>query len=335
MTSQTTPISAPDDWQAQLRDCFTSARALLDFVNLSNQALGSSDLAAKDFAVKVPRSFARRMRPGDPTDPLLRQVLAHRNELLEVPGFSNDPVGETGARNKQPGIIQKYQGRVLLIVASGCAINCRYCFRRHFPYAENRNSRSQWQQALKAIGKDSSITEVILSGGDPLVPTDSLLSELVDQIAGIPHVKRLRIHTRFPVVIPARITDSLIDALTRPSLQTVMVIHANHANEIDHNVSAAMARLHDGEITLLNQTVLLAGVNDNPDTLVDLSEQLFSTGVLPYYLHLLDPVRGAAHFDVPEEAAAELMEQVTARLPGYLVPKLVREIAGEPAKVGV
>jgi len=274
------------------------------------------------------------MRKGDPDDPLLRQVLASADELLVVPGYSADPVGETGEAIRRPGIIQKYRGRLLLMLSSGCAINCRYCFRRHFPYNANQNSRSEWLQALEYIAADNSISEVIFSGGDPLLVADEQLAELINRLASIDHVKRVRVHTRLPVVIPERVTPALLDALAGSRLRASVVIHSNHANELDSAVAAAMQALHSRGITLLNQAVL-RGVNDNQKALVALSERLFEINVLPYYLHLLDKVQGAAHFDVPAQRALTLMEQLAAELPGYLVPRLVREEEGQPAKVAV
>ena len=255
--------------------------------------------------------------------------------MEESPGFSRDPVGETGEANPSRGIIHKYQGRVLLIVTGGCAINCRYCFRRHFPYADNQNSRREWREALRYIARDSGVSEVILSGGDPLLASDSYLNELVTQIAAIPHIRRLRIHTRLPVVIPDRVSKGLLDAVCRKNLKTIVVIHCNHANEIDDSVTEALDRMTRRGITLLNQAVLLAGVNDSAAALSALSERLFIAGAMPYYLHLLDKVQGAAHFDVPELRALALLADITATLPGYLVPKLVREVAGAPSKLAV
>ena len=244
-------------------------------------------------------------------------------------------MGECGTANPQPGIIHKYRGRALLMVASICAINCRYCFRRHFPYEQNQNSRREWREALSYIAGDPTVEEVIFSGGDPLIANDRLLAELVAQIAKIPHVRRLRIHSRLPVVLPDRVTEDLLDAIEHPNLQTVMVIHSNHGNEIDNTVGDAVAAMRSRGITVLNQAVLLRGVNDDAASLVELSEKLFAAGVLPYYLHLLDKVAGAAHFDLPEQHARRLMGKVSARLPGYLVPRLVREEAGAGAKTGV
>jgi EF-P beta-lysylation protein EpmB len=324
-----------ESWQHQLRNVICSRDELLRMLGLSADDVGHADGADESFALKVPRSFVQRMQYGNPRDPLLLQVLSNGREMLDTPGFSADPVGETGAANPHRGIMHKYRGRVLLIVSSGCAVNCRYCFRRHFPYGENQNSRQQWRDALQLIRDDDSIEEVILSGGDPLVATDEQLQDLVAQIAVIDHVRRLRIHTRLPVVIPARVTDTLLDAITHANLQTVVVIHCNHAFEIDGSVAAALARLRHRDITLLNQSVLLAGINDNLEAQHALCQRLFTAGVLPYYLHVLDKVRGAAHFDVPDSRARLLLAELTALLPGYMVPKLVREIAGADSKVSL
>jgi len=328
-------VNPTEDWQHQLRNVISSRDELLRALGLSADEVGHANGADESFALKVPRSFVQRMRYGDPRDPLLLQVLSTAQEMLDTPGYSTDPVGETGAANPRRGVIHKYHGRVLLIVSGGCAVNCRYCFRRHFPYSANQNSRQQWRDALQLIRDDDSIEEVILSGGDPLVAIDEQLQALVAQIAAIAHVRRLRIHTRLPVVIPARITDTLLDAITHPRLQTVMVIHCNHANEIDDSVAEALAAMRRRDITLLNQSVLLANINDNLEAQLALCQRLFATGVLPYYLHLLDKVQGAAHFDVPEQRARMLLSELTARLSGYMVPRLVREIAGADSKVGL
>lgn len=329
------PVPLEADWREQLRNVITDGPSLLAELGLDAAALGFSEQACRDFSLRVPRAFVRRMRPGDPNDPLLRQVLATADELSSPAGYGPDPTGETGGAIARAGIIHKYRGRLLLVVTGGCAINCRYCFRRHFPYGDNQNSRREWRQALDYVANDPSITEVILSGGDPLVADDDYLAELCGHITAIPHVRRLRVHSRLPIVLPDRVTPALLNALSPNGLQTVMVVHCNHANEIDTSVGRAFARIRERGMTLLNQSVLLAGVNDSVAALVDLSETLFAHGALPYYLHLLDKVRGAAHFDLPEERARELHAAITAELPGYLVPKLVREIAGEPAKTPV
>ena len=325
---------AAEDWQSQLRNVITSRGELLEALNLRLEDVGIAGGACQDFPLKVPRSFVSRMRCADPQDPLLLQVLSSNREMSESTGYTMDPLQETG-HIPHRGIIHKYNGRVLLIASGGCAVNCRYCFRRHFPYSDNRNSRSEWQEALDYIRSDNSIEEVILSGGDPLIMDDAQLTELTNRIADIAHVKRLRIHSRLPVVIPDRITDQLLAAITHKSLQTIMVIHCNHAREIDSSMRLALSALRDAHITTLNQAVLLAKINDSAQAQVDLCNSLFAAGVLPYYLHLLDKVQGAAHFDVPEKQAQELLSEVAARLPGYMVPKLVREVAGADAKVGV
>ncbi len=321
-----------DSWQRQLRDTIQSPGELAAALGLDVLQLGFSRRADSEFAMKVPRAFVARMTPGDAEDPLLRQVLAGALEEVPQPGYGDDPVGETGTANPVPGIVHKYHGRLLMTVASGCAVNCRYCFRRHFPYADNQLSRRERQAAIDYITADGSITEVILSGGDPLVARDDYLSELVDAVAGIPHVDTLRIHTRLPIVIPDRVTRELLTAICRPDIATVMVLHSNHPKELDAGVAAATARLRAAGITLLNQAVLLAGVNDCAETLARLSRSLFEAGVLPYYLHLLDRVRGAAHFAVSEERARQLVGEVAVRCPGYLVPRLVRETAGQGSK---
>ena len=324
---------SPHDWQSQLRDVVTSRRELLDLLELSEKDVGLSKGACHDFALKVPRSFVRRMRPQDPYDPLLLQVLSSAQELIDAPEYSYDPVGEGAGAIPQRGIIHKYHGRVLLIVSGGCAVNCRYCFRRHFPYGDNQNSRQQWTEALDYIRSNHSIEEIILSGGDPLVATDAQLQQLVEEIASISHVKRLRIHSRLPIVIPERVTPQLLNAILQPRLQTIMVTHCNHANEIDDAVTVALEALRDNNIITLNQAVLLKDINDSVAAQVALNRALFATGTLPYYLHMLDKVQGAAHFDVAETHAHQVMEGVAASLPGYMVPKLVREVAGADAKV--
>lgn len=329
------PVPLDTDWREQLRSVITDGPTLLRELELTPEQVGYSPEACRPFSLRVPRAFLRRMRPGDPGDPLLRQVLATGEELVPAPGYSTDPTGEVDGAIARAGIIHKYRGRLLLVVSGGCAINCRYCFRRHFPYGDNLNSRRQWTEALDYVAGDNSISEVILSGGDPLVADDDYLAELCDQIAAIPHVKRLRVHSRLPIVLPDRVTPELLDALSPGQLQTVMVVHCNHANELDAAVGRAFARIRERGMTLLNQSVLLAGVNDSVEALTDLSEALFRHGALPYYLHLLDRVDGAVHFDLPEQRARELHAAITRELPGYLVPKLVREVAGEPAKTPV
>jgi EF-P beta-lysylation protein EpmB len=286
------------------------------------------------FKLRVTKSFAKRMQYGDARDPLLLQVLPLGEEHQQTAGFSADPVGDLHAQ-KQPGLLHKYQGRVLLVATGSCAINCRYCFRREYPYSEASATQSQWQQSLEYIAADDSISEVILSGGDPLMLSDKRLDKLISHLEAIPHLKRLRVHSRLPVVLPSRITDGLVRRLSSSRLQAVMVIHSNHAQELDQEVGEAINKLKLAHITCLNQAVLLKNINNSLSALSDLSERLFEIGVLPYYLHLLDKVEGAAHFDVSESQAVHLMAQLQAQLPGYLVPKLVREIAGQPNKTSV
>jgi len=313
-----------------MANAFSSAQELITELGLDPELIPGGQAAAQAFRLRVPRSFASRIRRGDPNDPLLRQVLPTQAELAEAPGFTADPLGER-LSVQAPGLLQKYQGRALLITTSACAVHCRYCFRREFPY-EDRDS-ARWSAALDAIARDDSIEEVILSGGDPLSLSDSRLARLTDALQGIAHVRRLRVHTRQPVVLPARVDAGLMSWLEQLRLPVVFVLHANHPNEIDIEVREACARLRDSRATLLNQTVLLRGVNDDANTLASLSRVLFEAGVLPYYLHVLDRVRGAAHFDVPEERARLIVGQLAAQLPGYLVPRLAREVHGAPAKV--
>jgi EF-P beta-lysylation protein EpmB len=288
--------------------------------------------AAGDFPLLVPRGFVARMRPGDPHDPLLLQVLPRPAERMHVPGFSVDPLEEQHAL-ASPGLVQKYAGRVLLLATGGCAVNCRYCFRREFPYAESGASQAGIEVAVEAIAADASIHEVILSGGDPLLLDDTRLATLVAKLEAIPHIRRLRIHSRLPIVLPSRVTDSLTATLARTRLACVMVVHANHPAELDSSVAAAIGRLTDARVILLNQAVLLAGVNDSVDVLQALSERLIDLKIIPYYLHLLDRVQGPAEFEVGEEAARSLHARLREVLPGYAVPRLAREVPGEPAKV--
>ncbi|AIF47482.1 EF-P beta-lysylation protein EpmB [Dyella japonica] len=318
------------DWRALWREAVTDPCELLALVGLEHLAdrLPPGDAG---FAVRVPRGFVARMRQGDPQDPLLLQALPQLAEEDVVPGFGLDAVGDLAARPAQ-GVLHKYEGRALLIASGSCAINCRYCFRRHFPYGEEMAAAGQWRKALEHVRQDSSIRELILSGGDPLSLTTAKLEELTQGLGDIPHVTRLRIHTRLPVVLPERIDDAFVRWLDALPLQKVVVLHANHANEFDASVDAACARLRDAGATLLNQSVLLRGINDDAGVLAALSERLFAAGVLPYYLHQLDRVQGAAHFEVDDARAQALVEAVRHRLPGYLVPRLVREVGGEPSK---
>ena len=328
----TTPRSLqPTGWQQLWREAITDPIELLDMLGLPALRERLAQAGGAGFPLRVPRGYAARMQPGDAADPLLRQVLPLDEEDRAVPGFSFDAVGDLAARDA-PGVLHKYQGRALLIATGSCAIHCRYCFRRHFPYAEELAARNGWRDAVAAIAADASIHEVLLSGGDPLALTTSKLHELTAQLAAIPHLRRLRIHTRLPVVLPERVDRELLDWLGGLPWPVALVIHANHAREIDDSVRAALAALRGSGAMLLNQSVLLRGVNDSLPALATLHETLFTAGVLPYYLHLLDRVHGSAHFEVDEEIARGLAAGLRALLPGYLVPRLVREIAGESSK---
>lgn len=320
-----------EDWLAQLADVVTSPDELLHLLNVDADAnlLAGRD-AKRLFALRVPRAFIARMEPGNPNDPLLRQVLTSQDEFINAPGFSTDPLEEQ--HSVVPGLLHKYTNRALLLVKGGCAVNCRYCFRRHFPYAENQGNKRNWQTALEYVAAHPELDEIIFSGGDPLMAKDHELDWLITQLESISHIKRLRIHSRLPIVIPARITDALVARFSASSLQLLLVNHINHANEIDAEFRAAMKRLRMAGVTLLNQSVLLRGVNDNAQTLADLSNALFDVGVMPYYLHVLDKVQGAAHFMVSDDEARSIIRELLTLVSGYLVPKLAREIGGEPSK---
>ncbi len=319
------------DWQRQLAQAVTDTTSLLDQLNLQPGDIDGYSENDAGFPLRVPQAYIDKMVAGDAADPLLHQVLNRRYELDDVRGYHKDPVGDLDAC-QVPGLLHKYHGRVLLITTAACAVHCRYCFRRHFPYQQQQASYNDTSAALTYIRQHEDIHEVILSGGDPLVLSDQRLSQLIQQLQGIPHLKHLRIHTRLPVVLPDRITAGLVQALSSHRFQLTVVIHANHANEITQPEKAALRRLQSAGIILLNQAVLLNNVNTGLQQQIALSETLYSAGVLPYYLHLLDPVAGAAHYDVPLEQAEILIHQMRQRLPGFLVPRLVREIAGEKSK---
>lgn len=319
-------------WQHLWRDAVRDPHELLRLLDLEALADRVSAVAAAQFPLRVPRGFVARMRRGDPHDPLLRQVLPLDDEDRVVPGFTLDAVGDGAARGAA-GVIHKYHGRALLIATGSCAVNCRYCFRRHFPYSQETAAANGWTGALDYLRADASIAEVLLSGGDPLSLATAKLVEFGDGLRTIAHVRRLRIHSRLPVVLPERIDAALLDWLRALPQQVVMVIHANHGNEIDASVAAAIGRLREAGVTVFNQSVLLRGVNDDAAALAELSERLFAAGALPYYLHQLDRVAGAAHFEVPDDRARTLHAALAARLPGYLLPRLVRETAGAPNKL--
>ncbi len=324
------PLSR-EDWLAQLADVITDPDELLQILNLeANDELLAGREARRLFALRVPRAFVARMEKGNPHDPLLRQVLTARDEFVMAPGFSTDPLEEQ--RSVVPGLLHKYHNRALLLVKGGCAVNCRYCFRRHFPYADNPGNKRSWQTALDYIATHPELDEVIFSGGDPLMAKDHELDWLITQLESITHIKRLRIHSRLPIVIPARITDSLVARFARSRLQILLVNHINHANEIDEAFTTAMGQLRRAGVTLLNQSVLLKDVNDDAHTLAALSNALFDAGVMPYYLHVLDHVQGAAHFLVSDDKARQIMRELLSLVSGYMVPRLAREIGGEASK---
>jgi len=320
-------------WQRELSHAITQPDALISALGLDPSLLAGARSGAGLFSLRVPRGYLARMRRGDARDPLLRQVLPLEEELREHPGYAPDPLQERAATHA-PNLLRKYQGRALLITTQACAIHCRYCFRREFPYEEQREDAGvrRFSAAIEAIATDHSIEEVILSGGDPLSLGDARLENLTSSLQAIPHLRRLRVHTRQPIVLPSRVDEGLLGWLRTVRLPTVFVLHTNHANEIDEAVREACVRLRAAGVMLLNQSVLLKGVNDDADTLVELSRALFDAGIAPYYLHLPDRVRGTAHFDVPEDDARRLIVEITARLSGYLVPRLVREVPGAVSK---
>jgi EF-P beta-lysylation protein EpmB len=326
-------LKQPDrGWQRELADAVRDSFELCALLSLDPAIAADAGRAAGAFPLLVPRGFIARMQPGDPHDPLLLQVLPRPAERMHVAGFTTDPLEEAHAL-ASPGLVQKYAGRALLLATGGCAINCRYCFRREFPYAESGATQAGIEVALNTLAADTTIHEVILSGGDPLLLDDDRLARLVARLEAMPHIRRLRIHSRLPIVLPSRVTAALTETLSRTRLNCVVVVHANHPAELDATVEAAVARLADARPILLNQSVLLAGVNDSVEVLTKLSERLIDLGIVPYYLHLLDRVQGTAAFEVDEASAQALHERLRATLPGYAVPRLAREVPGEPAKV--
>jgi EF-P beta-lysylation protein EpmB len=330
---RTTP-GAASRWQHELARAVSDPAELIALVGLGAEWLEPARRAAARFPLRVPRPYLARVRRGDAADPLLRQVLPLAAELADTAGYLADPVGDL-ASAVGGGVLRKYAGRALLVATGACAVHCRYCFRREFPYAEQLASAGQWRGAVAAIRADPSITEVILSGGDPLSLADHRLEALTDALADVAHLRRLRVHTRQPIVLPSRVDDGLLRWLARLRWPVTFVLHANHAAELDAEVAAALAALRGARAQLLNQSVLLRGVNDSLAALAALAERLHEIGVLPYYLHVLDRVRGSAHFDVPEDEARRLHAALTRTLPGYLVPRLVREVPGAASKVSI
>jgi len=320
-----------DSWQGALANAIRDPQALLNLLDLSESKYRSRLHHTEKFKLLVPLSYAAKMKKGDWDDPLLKQVLPVLDETKAVAGFMADPVGDLDAVISS-GVLQKYQGRVLLITTGACAVHCRYCFRRHFPYASSMPDKDKWQETLASIRNDKSIHEVILSGGDPLMIPDERLKLMCSDLAEIPHIKTLRFHTRIPIFLPERINANFLQWLSELTIQKIMVIHANHANELDEIVGNRLADLRDIGVTLLNQSVLLKGINDNVEALAALSHRLFEFQVLPYYLHQLDKVEGAAHFEVSRDKAISLVDELKSTLSGYLIPRLVEEISGERSK---
>lgn len=317
-----------------MRGAIRSAEELFAELELDRSQLHQATLAAGDFPVVVPRPYLTRMRKGDPRDPLLLQVLPTGEELRQEPGFVADPLEESRF-SPVPGLLQKYAGRALLVLTGTCAVHCRYCFRRSFPYDERPRSWTEWEPALQRIAEDETLREVLLSGGDPLSLVDETLERFFARLESIGHLERVRLHTRLPIVVPARVTDGLLALLRSTRLKPIVVVHANHPRELDEATLEALSRLRSTGAIVLNQSVLLAGVNDDADTLAALSERLLLAGVLPYYLHQMDRVAGAAHFEVDVERGQELARELLARLPGYAVPRYVREVPGAASKLPI
>ncbi|MFQ5470430.1 MAG: EF-P beta-lysylation protein EpmB [Gammaproteobacteria bacterium] len=332
MISKIPVFNSATAWQQSLKNGFRNVNELLRFLNLSVEQISPAPDPDANFPLRVPRSYAERITKGNAEDPLLLQILPVDIENNRIPGFVADPVGDHAALVGN-GLVKKYAGRALLITTGACAIHCRYCFRRHFPYATANGNLDQWQSAIEFIRQDESISEVILSGGDPLLMENEYLSRLTNQLKPIPHIKRVRIHTRIPVVLPDRIDQAFIAWLSELPFNTSIVIHCNHANEIDALVGKTLLKLARTNATIFNQSVLLHRINDSVEALSSLSERLFESRVIPYYLHLLDKVQGAAHFDVSRDKALEIMHELRQRLPGYLTPRLVKEKAGAACKI--
>ena len=321
-------------WAKVLRDAFRNPQDLLEYLELDFQSHVDKIHLDSQFKMLVPLSYASKMKKGDWHDPLLRQVLPLKEETVEVPGFVSDPVGDLQSEIS-PGVLHKYQGRVLLVTTGACPVHCRYCFRREFPYVDSISDKKHWQQTLEKIEQDQNIREIILSGGDPLMLSDDRLEKMCTDIASIPHITTIRFHTRVPIFLPERITPSFLSWLGDLKVNKVMVIHSNHMNELDDIVGKALIAIKQCGVTLLNQAVLLRGINDSVETLESLLYRLFNYQVLPYYLHQLDKVQGAAHFDVDSEKAVNLIEDLRNKLPGYLIPRLVKEVSGERSKQSV
>jgi EF-P beta-lysylation protein EpmB len=332
-TSKRDPLT-PLTWQQLLDEAIRDPNELLQLLQLDPTQLDSTHFNPRHFPLRVPKGFIRKMHKGDWNDPLLKQILPLQAENNVTDGFHLDPVGDQYAVSNK-GILKKYHGRALIITTGACAIHCRYCFRQNFPYSEHKINRNAWADVITDLETDSSISEVILSGGDPLSLSDKRLSSLCFQLAKIPHINTIRFHTRLPLVLPERIDHHFLEWFQQLDSQKIIVIHANHANEFCKKTSTVLEHLHQMGTILLNQSVLLKGINDNLESLTNLSNTLIANKVIPYYLHLLDKAQGTAHFDTYEANAIELMDQLRKTLPGYSVPKLVREVSGKRSKTPI
>ena len=332
MIQLSAPILQGYEWKNSLAQAIRDPAELLKLLELPASQLPNAKSAAQAFPLRVTHSYLKRIRKGDPNDPLLRQILPLADELKDVRGYSHDPVGDLPAQ-KLPGLLHKYHGRALLVTTGACGIHCRYCFRRNYPYTESNPLHDNWPVVIDYLEKNIEVNEIILSGGDPLSLSDQRLKKLVRDLEPIQHLATLRIHTRLPIVLPQRVNQELLQWINATRFKVVLVLHVNHANEIDADVKSAMATLKKTGVTLLNQSVLLKGVNDSSSDLKKLSHALFDAHILPYYLHQLDKVSGATHFAVADQTATQLMAELRQQLPGYLLPRLVREQAGEPNKL--
>lgn len=330
---QQATLSVESQWQKELKQSFTRLKPLFEYLSLPTDQIVEDQQASQLFNMRVPKHFASLMEPANANDPLLLQVMPSRLEFNQFAGFTTDPLNEQSS--ELPGLLHKYKSRVLLMLKTGCAVNCRYCFRRHFPYQDNSVNKQKLVTVFGYLKQHTEVNEVILSGGDPLMADDDMIVWLFEQLASIPSIKRIRIHTRLPVVIPSRLTKALFDAMANTKVKVILVMHINHANEISELLTQKLNLFKHANITLLNQAVLLKDINDSIVTQVALSEKLFDAGILPYYLHLLDRVEGASHFEVNDNDAKELYQKMLTELPGFLVPKLVREVGGETSKTPV
>lgn len=326
MPSPVLKVISSSPWRAILRKNFTRVEALADFLELNEQQRAQL-IAFPGFPIQVPLRLAQKMAKGTLDDPLVRQFLPLLQEKQMHPQFALDPVCDASFQ-KESKLLRKYEGRVLLVCTSACAMHCRYCFRQNFAYSSSKG----FEEELTLIEQDESIQEVILSGGDPLSLSDETLGQILGRLAKLPHIRRIRFHTRFPIGIPERIDEGFLNLMASLPQQIYFIIHCNHSRELDQEIFDRLRALQRLGCIILNQAVLLKGVNDDAGTLQELAEQLVNQGIIFYYLHQLDRVQGAAHFEVEEERGCSLIAEITKQLPGYAVPKYVREVAGEPHK---